>query len=255
MSTAEKSENTSLIERLSSAGAHYGYARSRRHPSMRSALFGTKNQTDIIDLEKTCAYLNRAREFVEECARQNKTILFVGTKPEAKAAVQKAAETARQPFMVAKWVGGTLTNFSEIRKRVNRLIELEEQKERGELSVYTRQEQRELQEEMDEIRDVFGGIVHMDRLPDAILIIDPEYEDIAHQEARKLNIPEIALANSDCDISGIAYPVPANDASRPAIELFADTLAEAYKKESEARAEEREKAEAQAANNEEPTEA
>lgn len=237
MSTMEKTkkftdptaENASLIERMSGTGAHYGYSRSRRHPTMRAMLFGTKNRTDIIDLEQTCAYLNRASDFVADCAKQGKTLLFVGTKPEAKAAMKHAAESAGQPYMVTKWVGGTLTNFPEIRKRIGRLLDIESQKERGELDVYTRQEQRELSEEMEGIREAFGGIVSMERHPDALFVVDSEYEDIAVREARKLNIPVIALVNSDCDASVIKYPIPANDASRASIELFAEHIANTYR--------------------------
>src|SRR3989344_3816900 len=237
MESAQKTTpNPSLIESLFEAGAHFGYSRTRRHPSVAAFLYGAKGGTDIIDLEKTCAHLAEALEEVKGYAARGKTILFVGTKPEARAAVEETAIALNLPFVTHRWIGGTLTNFSEIRKRVERLKSLTIQKERGELSVYSKKERRDMEDEMTRLTRNFSGIVALDRAPEALFIIDPRHEDTAVREAIKIGIPLIALANSDCNLKEIRHPILANDVSRSSIAFFLGKVREAYKEGVAARA-------------------
>jgi small subunit ribosomal protein S2 len=216
------------IDAMFKAGAHFGYPKSRRHPSIRSFIFGAKNRTEIIDLEQVAMLLGKAEEFVRTVGSQGKQIVFVGNKPEARAAVEKAAIEIAMPYARERWIGGTFTNFPEIKKRIARLEDLENKKAKGELSVYTKKEQLILSREIEKLKRFFIGIVPMRTLPAAIFIVDPKKESTAVSEANKLGIPVIALAGSDCDISNITYPIVANDASISSISFFVDRIKNAY---------------------------
>ncbi len=237
MDTKEKTASIpSLIESLFEAGAHFGYSRSRRHPSAAPFLYGEKNGTDIIDLEKTCAHLAAVLEATKEYATRGKTILFVGTKPEARVAVEETATALNLPFVTHRWIGGTLTNFPEIRKRVERLKTLKTQKERGELSVYSKKERRDMEDEMARLTRNFGGVLNLERVPEVLFVVDPRHEETAVREAKKIKVSLIALANSDCNMQEINHLIPANDASRSSIAFFLDKVRGAYKEGVEARA-------------------
>ena len=228
---AEKQEikaSASLIEDMFRAGAHFGYGKTRRHPSFKRIIFGMKRGVDILNLEKTSSHLLKALEFVTESAKEGKTFLIVGTKHEARKVVEEAAATLSFSYVSNRWIGGTMTNFSEIKKRIQRLIRLREQKESEELDVYTKKERLLFDREMDKLETRFGGIVHMNKLPDALFVIDPRHEETAVKEASQLSIPVVALANSDCDITKIQYPIPANDSSVASIIFFVDRFVKAY---------------------------
>lgn len=229
METTTEKRNMSLIERMFEAGAHFGYSRTRRHPSAVPFLYGAKSGTDIIDLEKTCSHLAAALEEVKGYAMKGKVILFVGTKPEARAAIEETAVALSLPSVTHRWIGGTLTNFSEIRKRVERLKSLKAQKEKGELSVYSKKERRDMEDEMARLTRNFSGILGLERVPGALFIVDPRHEDTAVREAATLGVPLIALANSDCNMKEITFPIPANDVSRSSIAFFLGKVREAYK--------------------------
>ena len=222
------STNPSLIERMFEAGAHFGYSRSRRHPSSARFLFGSKGGSDIIDLEKTHSHLGKALDAVREYAAKGKTVLLVGTKPEAREAVKEIATALVLPYVTYKWIGGTLTNFSEIRKRVERLRMLKGQKERGDLDVYSKKERRDLEDEITRLERNFGGVVTLERIPEALFVIDPRHEDTAVTEAKKLGVSVIALANSDCNIKDIQCPIPGNDSSRSSIRFFLEQMKSAF---------------------------
>lgn len=217
-----------MIEKLFAVGAHFGYAPSRRHPSVASFIFGTKGGTEIFDLEKTSAALEEALEFVKTLAQGRKTVLFVGGKAEAKEAVKRVAERLNQPYVASRWIGGSLTNFSEIRKRLNRLAELTTMRERGELAKFTKRERLLIDREITLLEEVFGGIKSLQKAPDALVVVDPKKEAGAVAEARQLNIPIIALLNSDCDRSQVTHPVPGNDASIETIQFVLDEVGKAY---------------------------
>lgn len=219
----------SLIENMFKAGAHFGFSRTRRHPTFKPILFGSKNAVDVINLEKTSAFLIRAMDFVRSLAQKGKIILFVGTKPEGRRVVQETALELNIPSVTNRWIGGTLTNLPEIRKRVARLEGLQQRKEKGELGVYTKKEQLEFDIEIEKLTEKFGGITALLKLPDAIFVLDTRHEHTAVEEARKKHIPIVALAGSDCDLSEIDFPIPANDTSLKSIKFFVGKIAEAIK--------------------------
>ena len=221
-------ETNPIIDKLFSAGAHFGYAPSRRHPSVASYLFGTKGGVELFDLEQTAGLLAAAKEFVKKLAGERKTILFVGGKAEAREALQRAAERLNQPYCAARWIGGSLTNFSEIKKRLARLEELSSMREKGELAKFTKLERLLIDREITDLEGMFGGLRGMHKLPDALFVVDPRKESIAVAEAIQLKIPVIALLNSDCAAKGIAYPIPANDASCETLSIVLDELTKTY---------------------------
>lgn len=218
------------IEEMLKAGAHFGFLKSRRHPSFKPYIVGVKNMTEVIDLEKTDEMLKKAEEFVSELGKNKKTILFAASKSEAKDIVRKYAEEIGMPFVAGRWIGGALTNFGEIKKRVSRLEDLTSKKEKGELMKYTKKERLMFDREIDNLTEMFSGLKTLAKIPDAVFIVDSKKEDIAVAEAKKTKVPVVALLSSDCDISAIKYPIPGNDASRTSIEYFVSRIASAYKK-------------------------
>jgi small subunit ribosomal protein S2 len=221
--------NISSITDMFSAGAHFGYAKARRHPSMKSFIFGSKNKTEVFDLKKTEEKLVSALEYAATLAEGGRKILFVGGKPEARKAVTDAATALGMPYVASRWIGGTLTNWSEVKKRVARLEDLSEKREKGELAVYTKKERLMFDREIDDLEKSFGGLRGMKELPTALFVVDPRAESIAVSEANKKNIPGIALASSDCDATQVAHVIPANDSSSKSITLFVNEIVHAYK--------------------------
>lgn len=218
-----------LIERLFSTGAHFGFAKSRRHPTATPFIFGNKQGTDIIDLEATVEALEKAKAFLYEAGKAGKTVLFVGTKEEIGKTVLAHAEKLEAPVVANRWVGGMLTNFSEIKKRIQRLTELTQKGESGELErKYTKKERVLLGREVDKLNHNFAGIQHMERLPHALIVVDPRHNSIAVQEARTLNIPVVGVTGSDANLSLLTYPVVVNDSLRASVSLVLEELVEAY---------------------------
>jgi small subunit ribosomal protein S2 len=217
------------IERMFKAGAHFGQIKSRRHPSVKPLIFGVKNRVEIFDLEKTKDYLERAKEFVASIAKNNGLIVFVGGKNEARDAVRNAASSINMPYVAGRWIGGTFTNFTQIRKRIELFEMLSDQREKGELSKYTKKERLLIDRDIDNLQRFFGGIVTMKELPKAIFVVDSKREHIAVTEAHKLKIPVISLAGSDCNLKDIEYPIPGNDSSISSITFFLSEIAGAYK--------------------------
>lgn len=226
----EDTKSSPLVKELFAVGAHFGYSRTRRHPSAAKYLFATKNKVDIIDIEQTEAQLAKAAEFMNKLGQKGKTVVFVGSKPEAKESVRLAAESLGLPFVTTRWVGGMLTNFPEIKKRINRLEELRAAKISGDLQKkYTKKEQLLIAREVAKMEDLFSGIVSLKGIPDALFIVDPKKEVSAVLEAKRLGVPVIALGSTDCDITVSDYPIIGNDASRASIEYIVKYLAGAYK--------------------------
>ena len=219
---------TSDIKQLFDAGAHFGYSRARRHPSASPYIFGTRERTDIFDLEETTKKLAAARAFVASVASTSKHVLFVSGKHEAIALLKDAAEHAGAPYVAGRWIGGTLTNFKNIRKRIERLQKLMSERESGELEKYTKKERLLVDREIQELLVRFGGLVTMADLPGALFIVDTRHENTAVQEAVQLNIPIVGLSSTDCDFSLVKYPIPANDTSVKSIKLIVGEMAEAY---------------------------
>lgn len=230
MSVNETVIKEDLVDQMRQAGAHFGYSKSRRHPSTGKFVYGIKNKLEIFDLTKTAEALERAKQYLKSLKDEDKTILFVGTKNEAKRLVREAAEGVGEPYVSNRWIGGTLTNWSNIQKRVDKLKDMREKRESGDFSKYTKKEQLMLDREIAKLDETFGGIVTLTKVPDALLIIDPLHEDIAVKEAISMNIPVIALANTDCDLSNIDTPIPGNDANVKSIQFFLSQMTSVYKK-------------------------
>ena len=223
----DKKTNTDEVKALFEAGAHFGFRRTRRHPTIKGFLFGTKAGSDIFDIEKTAERLDKAKEFATTITKTGKKILFVGGKNEAQKIVREAAEKLDMPFVASRWIGGTLTNFSEIRKRTSRLERLRTDKTKGNLEKYTKKERLMIDREIEDLESMFGGISAVTELPAALFVVDPNHESKAIAEAVMKNIPIIALASSDCDIANVAYPIPANDATQKSIQYIVDQIVSA----------------------------
>lgn len=231
MSKVEKKviDTDNLIEKMFKAGAHYGYSKTRRHPSLSKYIYTTKNKTDIIDLEKTSVLLEQALEFIKSLGSANKIILFVGTKPEAKEATKNIATSLNMPYVTERWIGGILSNFTEIKKRINELENYRKDSVEGGLDKYTKKERGVLAKKMEKLSRYYSGLVGLKKAPDALFIIDSKNEHIAATEAKKYNVPIISLMNSDSNIKNIDYPMIGNDASIPSIKFFISASAMAYK--------------------------
>lgn len=226
--TAQKS-NTNIDE-LFKHGAHFGFAKGRRHPSVNGYIFGSKNKLDIFDLEKTSLKLEAALEYISKLGEEKANILFVGGKNEAREAVKKTAEDLKMPYVAGRWIGGTLTNFSEIKKRVERMLDLISQREKGELSKYTKKERLLIEREIEKLQKYFSGLVALSALPKALFAVDARFEATAIREAGKLGIPVIAVCGSDNNLSLVDYPIPANDSARESISYIMEMVKKAYLK-------------------------
>lgn len=220
--------NEAQIEALFKVGAHYGFSKSRRHPSMAPYIFGVKNKIEIFDLEKVSELIDGAKAFMEEAGAGRKKVLFVGGKNEARDAVRQAAGEIGMPYVASRWIGGTLTNFSEIKKRINRLSDLTEKRSKGELSKFTKLEQLHIDREIEELENVFGGAKTLEGLPYALVVVDTKQEAIAVKEAKKMHIPVVGILNSDCNATGIDHHIAGNDASAASISYFLNELAASY---------------------------
>jgi small subunit ribosomal protein S2 len=221
-------DKSQIIDKLFSIGAHFGYAPSRRHPSTLPYLFGSKGGVELFDLEKTAAFLESALTYIKSLASDRKVILFVGGKAEVREALKRTAESLNQPYSAGRWIGGTLTNWSEIKKRLGRLADHLANKESGELAKFTKRERLLIDREITDLEAMFGGLKGMTKAPDALFVVDPKAEAGAVEEARQLNIPVVALMNSDCDSRVIAYPIPGNDAARETVEWVLGEVSKAY---------------------------
>ena len=219
-----------IIEEMFKAGAHFGYSKSRRHPTASPYIFGVKNRVEIFDLAKTADLLKNALDFVSGLAKEDRQILFVGGKNEARDLIKNAAISIDMPYVAGRWIGGTFTNFPEIKKRISKLEELTKQREKGELSKYTKKERLVIDRNIANLERFFSGLLLMKEMPKAIFVIDPKNEAIAVTEAKKMGIPVIALAGSDCDIKDVDYPIAANDSSISSISFFVSEIVNAYKK-------------------------
>jgi len=217
------------VERLFGAGAHFAQVKSRRHPSMRAFVLGAKSNVEIFDLAKTDQQLAEAKSAMAALARDGKVVLIVGGKREASDAVKAIGKRLGVPFVAGRWLGGTLSNFTEIKKRIDRLADLSAKRESGELAkLYTKLERVKIDREIDKLTDRLSGLTSLARRPDAMVIVDTRHEAHASKEAKDAGIPVIGIMSSDCDLKDAAYPIVVNDASRNVIALALDELATAY---------------------------
>lgn len=224
----KKTTDKKSIENMFTAGAHFGLGRSRRHPTVSPFIFGTKNSTDIFDLEKTADTLENAKAIITQLAKEGKTILFVGGKKEASVSIKNAAMSINMPYVDGRWIGGTMSNFGQVRKRIDRYEKLVSDREKGELAKYTKRERMLIDKEIASLEKMFYGIVSLKKIPDAMFVIDPRREKNAVKEAADMGVLVIALAGSDCNISDIKHPIIGNDGSKASIQFFLDEVVKTY---------------------------
>jgi small subunit ribosomal protein S2 len=215
------------MKALLEAGVHFGHQTRRWNPKMKPYIFQERNGIYIIDLQKTVILLRQVYAAVKQMAREGKVILFVGTKKQAQDVVKEEAERAGTFFVNQRWLGGTLTNFATIQKRISRLRELEGMRAQGDFDRLPKKEVAALSDELAKLERFLGGIKDMHRLPDAIFIVDPKKERIAVLEARKLKIPIIAVVDTNCDPDEIEYLVPGNDDAIRAVKLMVSKISDA----------------------------
>jgi len=215
------------MKQLLEAGVHFGHQTRRWNPKMKRFIFDERNGIYIIDLQKTMHQLNEVYDEVKRRAQDGQRILFIGTKKQAKESIMEEADRCGMPHVSHRWLGGMLTNFSTIQKRVNYLKDLQKQENEGEFEKRTKKEALNLRRKMEKLDRVLGGIVNMNELPDAVYIVDPKKEYIAVEEARKLGIPIIGIVDTNCDPDVIDYPIPANDDAIKAVRLISSLMANA----------------------------
>ncbi len=230
MNTTETTDAPkTVVEKMFAAGAHFGLPKARRHPSVQKFVFGLKQKVDIFDLEKTEILLGEAKAYAQKLGVERKKLLFIGGKPESHSIVKNTAFRIEAPYCVGRWIGGSITNFPEIKKRVNKLKRLLDDKESGALSKYTKLERLHIDRDIEKLQKMYEGLIPLgDKLPDAIFVIDSKSEAIAVNEAKAKKIPVIAVTNSDCDITLVDYPIVANDSTKKSIDFFVNEIASAY---------------------------
>ena len=215
------------MKQLLEAGVHFGHQTRRWNPKMAKYIFTERNGIYIIDLQKTVKKVDEAYAFLRSVAEEGKSVLFVGTKKQAQEAIKEEATRAGQFYVNERWLGGMMTNFRTIQKRIARLKELEAMEADGTFEVLTKKEVQGLRHEMEKLEQYLGGIKEMNKLPGALFIVDPRKERIAVAEARKLNIPIVAIVDTNCDPDEIDYVIPGNDDAIRAVKLLTGRMADA----------------------------
>ena len=216
------------MKSLLEAGVHFGHQKRRWNPKMRQYIFAHRNGIHIIDLQQTLHFLERAAAFVEDIAAQGKKIIFVGTKKQAQDTIVSEAVRCGAFYINTRWLGGTLTNFATIQKRIDYLVELEQRKAKGELFSLPKKEQLKLNDQIARLNRYLGGIKEMTEIPGALFVVDVGKEGIAVAEAKRVGVPVVALVDTDCDPVEIDYPIPGNDDAIRSIRLVTSHIAEAY---------------------------
>ncbi len=215
------------MKQLLEAGVHFGHQTRRWDPKMAEYIFQARNGIHIIDLQKTSKKLDEAYAFIKEQAEEGKTVLFVGTKKQAQECMKEAALKCGMFYVDQRWLGGMLTNFGTIQKRIQRLKDLEAMAEDGTFDILPKKEVILLKKEMEKLERNLGGIKDMDKLPGVIFLVDPKKERIAILEAKKLGIPVVGLVDTNCNPEELDYPIPGNDDAIRAVKLIADVMANA----------------------------
>ncbi len=215
------------MKQLLEAGVHFGHQTRRWNPKMAEYIFTERNGIYIIDLQKTAKKIEEAYAFVKEIAESGKEVLFVGTKKQAQDSIKEEAERVGMYWVNARWLGGMLTNFKTIKKRIDRLAQLNKMEEDGTFDLLPKKEVQNLKAERDKLEKYLGGIKNMKKLPGALFVVDPRKEKIAIEEAKKLGIPVVAIVDTNCDPEDIDYVIPGNDDAIRAVKLIASTIANA----------------------------
>lgn len=216
------------IKEMLSCGVHFGHQTHRWNPKMKNYVFGTRSGIHIIDLQKSVLMAQKAADFVRSVAAQGGKVVFVGTKKQASTVVKEAAEKCGQYYITKRWLGGTLTNFVTIKASIDRLKKLEQMKEKGEFSYYSKKEQSSMEKEYQRLVEYLEGIKDMRELPKALFIVDLKKEHIAVHEATVLGIPVVGISDTNADPDLIQYPIPGNDDAIRSIQLFSNLVADSY---------------------------
>ena len=217
---------TGLVRQLLDAGVHFGHQTKRWNPKMKRFIFGSRSGIYIIDLEKTEQHLAAACEFVEQVAAKGGMVLFVGTKKQAKPILEEEAKRAKMPFVVNRWLGGTLTNFQTIRVNIDKMRQLRQQKAGGLFERISKKDAKQLGRQLDRLEESFSGLAEVERPPGCLFIVDTKREGIAVHEANRLNIPIVAICDTNADPDLVAYPIPGNDDAIRSVKLIASIVAE-----------------------------
>jgi small subunit ribosomal protein S2 len=212
------------LEEMLKAGMHFGHRTSRWHPKMEPFIFGKRNNIYIIDLEKSQKQLGAAIEFMQNLVQENKSILFVGTKKQVQKPLKEVAQELNMPYVVEKWLGGFLTNFLVVKKSIKRYLDLKEQKESGKLDKYTKKEKLDFEREIEKMESKLGGLSSLKKLPDALFVWDIREEETAITEARKKNIPIIAICDTNVNPELVNYHIACNDDATKAVKLILETI-------------------------------
>ncbi len=220
------SKMPTLLEMLK-AGVHFGHQKSRWHPKMEQYIFGVRNGVHIIDLEKTQVQLEKALNYVKNLAAKGQVILFVGTKRQAREITKTAAISCEMPYLVERWIGGLLTNFEEVKRRLKKYHNLKEQFASGEIEKYTKKEQVTMKKQLEKMDKYLMGLTKLDRLPDALYIADMRTEKTALAEAERTEVPTVAVCDTNVNPEQVNYAIPANDDAVNSIKLITDLVAEA----------------------------
>jgi len=215
------------LEEMIKAGVHLGHSKSKTHPAMQPYIFGVRNTISLIDLTKTKEKLQEASEFLRKVSSGGGIVLLVGTRPASREIILKIAEKTKMPYFVERWIGGTLTNFKVISKRVEHMETLEHDKATGAFEKYTKKERMKKDEEIEKLRKYFDGLRRLKRLPDALFVVDITHDMTAVNEARKTNVPIIALTDTNSNSGLVNYPVPANDDAMSAVRYMVGRIGEA----------------------------
>ena len=215
------------MKQLLEAGVHFGHQTRRWNPKMAKYIFTERNGIYIIDLQKTVKMLDTAYDFIRDVSAEGGEILFVGTKKQAQEAIKEEAERCGMHYVNARWLGGMLTNFKTIQKRIERLAQINQMEEDGTFDMLPKKEVIKLKAQRDKLEKYLGGIKDMKKLPGAMFIVDPRKEKIAIAEAKKLNIPVVAIVDTNCDPDEVDYVIPGNDDAIRAVKLIASTMANA----------------------------
>ena len=223
----EVPQDTLTMKSLLEAGVHFGHQTQRWHPRMKQYIFAQRNGIHIIDLQQSMFLLERARQFISQVVEAGETVLFVGTKRQAQDSIEQAAKHCDMFYVKNRWLGGMLTNFPTIQGRIDYLVQLEERKARGAFNLLTKKEALKLEEKVQKLNRNFGGVKEMTRLPGALFVVDIGREKIAVAEGRRMNIPIVALVDTDGDPGLVDYPIAANDDAIRSIGLVTSRMADA----------------------------
>lgn len=217
------------LEQLFESGAYFGHHKSKKHPAFEKYVFAIKNNILIIDIEQTLNEFRKAVEYLKDSIKQGKLILFVGTKKQAKKVVEETAEELKMPYLVSRWLGGGLTNFITLQASIKKFNKMNEDQKAGRWEKMIKKERLILERKQAKMAVDFKGLKNLSRLPDVLFVVDPDHERVAIAEAKKINIPVVAICDSNFDPTQLAYPIPANDDALKSVKLIVESVGEELK--------------------------